>query len=90
MDGRNDSFALLGQVLEQEDDLKSSGGIQPSCRFVQENDGRVGNKLNTNRSTFPFSSTDSLDEGIAHLHICAADEPKFVDQILHNPLLFCF
>lgn len=90
MDGRDDSFAFFGQILEQENDLKGSGGIQSRCRFVQENDGRICNEFDTDRGTFPFSSADSLDESVAHLHICTADKSQFIDQVLYDPLFFSF
>jgi hypothetical protein len=75
VDGGDDRFAVVGQFLEKQDDLESSGGVQPCGGFIEEDDAGVGDELNADGGPFAFAATDALDEGVAHLDVCAGGEP---------------
>lgn len=88
MDRGNDSFALLGQVLEQKDDLQSCSRIESSCRLIKEDNTRIGDELHSDGGSFALSTTDTLDECVSHFHISTAHQAQFADQILYDLVFF--
>jgi len=55
------SLTLVGQFLQKKDHLESSCRVKTCCWLIQKNNTRVCDELNTNRSSFPLTTTDPLD-----------------------------
>lgn len=72
MDCRYDCFSLFGKVFEEKDDLEGSGWVETGCGLIKEDDARICDKLHSNRCAFAFSTTNALDESVAHFNVCAA------------------
>lgn len=84
MDCRNDGFPFVGEASQELDDLQGSCRIEPSGGFIQKDDVGVGDELQTNRSPFPLSTRNSLDECISYFCVLAQFQPKLLNQLLHS------
>lgn len=68
--------------------MQGSGGVESSCRLIEEDDTRIGNELHSNRSSFALSTTNALDEGVSDFYVSATHQSQFADQILYDLMLF--
>lgn len=74
----------LGQLMKCFNDRCCSKWVQTSGGLIQENEIRVSDELDSNRSSLPLSPWHSLDQRTSNLCVLALIESQFRDDIIHS------
>lgn len=77
MDSGNDTLALLAsKIVKKAANGASLEGIETGSRFIKQNEGGVGNELNTNGGTLALTTRENLTANITDLRVSQVHETE--------------